>query len=93
MQYLVACRDVQRVAERAFWDALEEGLRMQPPQWERLVVLLGEARDSLADIIPEASEEGRCLRSGLAQKLDMVSNPPPLLHVLLHHSWSLRSFS
>ncbi|BDA47598.1 probable T-complex protein 11-like protein 2 at N-terminal half [Coccomyxa sp. Obi] len=64
-------RDVQRVAERAFWDALEEGLRVSPPQWERLVVLLGEAREALADIIPEASQEGRHLRSSLAEKLDL----------------------
>lgn len=68
----VTCRHVQRVAERAFWDALEEGLRASPPQWERLVVLLGEAREALADIIPEASQEGRHLRTSLAEKLDPV---------------------
>lgn len=77
-------RDVQRVAERAFWDALEHGLRAAPPQWERLVVLLGEAREALADIIPEASQEGRRLRNSLAEKLDLVSSdssasPPPSL--------------
>ncbi len=83
------CRDVQRVAERAFWDALEEGLRASPPQWERLVVLLGEAREALADIIPEASQEGRNLRSSLAEKLDLVCSPiclllPPPFPVYLH---------
>lgn len=72
----VTCRHVQRVAERAFWDALEEGLRASPPQWERLFVLLGEAREALADIIPEASQEGRHLRSSLAEKLDLVCTPP-----------------
>jgi hypothetical protein len=62
------------VAERAFWDALGDGLRAQPPQWERLVALLGDARDSLAQLIPPGSPEAARLLAGLADKLDTVRN-------------------
>ncbi len=65
-------REIQKVAERAFWDALAEGLQADPPQWERLAVLLEEARDVLTEMIPEGSGEAGRLRASLAEKLDTV---------------------
>ena len=67
-----ARRGVAATAERAFWDALGDGLRAAPPQWERLVVLLGDAREALAALIPPSPPEGAHLLRQLADKLDTV---------------------
>ena len=76
---IALCREVQKVAEQAFWDALSEGLQADPPQWERLAVLLEEARDVLTEMIPEGSSgEAARLRVSLAEKLDMVQLPPAI---------------
>ncbi len=65
-------REIQEVAKRAFWDALSEGLQADPPQWERLAVLLDETRDVLSEMIPEGTGEAARLRASLAEKLDTV---------------------
>lgn len=72
LRLLLSFRGVAAVAERAFWDALGDGLRAEPPQWERLVVLLGDARDSLAALIPPGAPEGARLLASLSEKLDTV---------------------
>ena len=66
------CRGVQQVAQQAFWDVLAEGLDERPPQWERLLVLLEEARSMLLELIPENAEEGKQLRADVLDKLNMV---------------------
>ena len=51
---------------------LAEGLEARTPQWERLLALLEEARGALLELIPENAGEGRQLRAGVLEKLDMV---------------------
>ena len=65
-------RGVQKVAQQAFWDVLAEGLDQRPPQWERLLALLEEARSMLLELIPENAEEGKQLRANVLEKLNMV---------------------
>ncbi|KAK9810347.1 hypothetical protein WJX72_009152 [[Myrmecia] bisecta] len=62
---------IRQIAERAFWDALQEGLQAQPPQWERIAALIGDARDQLVELIPATSQQGLQLRADLRDKLDM----------------------
>ena len=66
------CRGIQQVAQQAFWDVLAEGLDQRPPQWERLLTLLEEARSMLLELIPENAEEGKQLRADVLDKLNMV---------------------
>ena len=65
-------RAVQQVAQQAFWDVLAEGLDERPPQWERLLTLLEEARSMLLELIPENAEEGKQLRADVLERLNMV---------------------
>ena len=65
-------RGVQQIAQQAFWDVLAEGLAQRPPQWERLLALLDEARSMLLELIPENAEEGKQLRASVLEKLNMV---------------------
>jgi len=65
-------RGIQKIAEQAFWDVLAEGLDQKPPQWERLLTLLEEARSMLLELIPENAQEGKELRANVLEKLDMV---------------------
>ena len=68
----IASRGIQQIAQQAFWDVLAEGLEARPPQWERLLALLEEARASLLELIPENADEGKQLRASALEKLDMV---------------------
>lgn len=67
------CRGVRQIAQQAFWDVLAEGLDERPPQWERLLALLEEARGALLELIPESAQEGKQLRASVLEKLDLVS--------------------
>lgn len=75
------CRGIQQVAQQAFWDVLAEGLDQRPPQWERLLTLLEEARSMLLELIPENAEEGKQLRADVLEKLNMVrlKSPPEIM--------------
>ena len=74
-------RGIQKIAEQAFWDVLAEGLDQKPPQWERLLTLLEEARSMLLELIPENAQEGKELRANVLEKLDMVR---PSAHQGMH---------
>ena len=74
-------RGIQKIAEQAFWDVLAEGLDQKPPQWERLLTLLEEARSMLLELIPENAQEGKQLRANVLEKLDMVR---PSAHQGMH---------
>ena len=58
--------------ERAFWDALREGLQAQPWQWQRLAALIAEARSQLASLVSTRSAEGAALLAEMQDKLAQV---------------------
>lgn len=72
MTWCAFCRGIQQIAQQAFWDVLGEGMEQKPPQWERLLALLEEARSTLLELIPENAEEGKQLRANVVEKLNMV---------------------
>lgn len=82
-----ACRQVQDVAEQAFWDVLYDGLISTPQQWDRLVALIVDARNQLADIIPKRTPEGQGLLADMLDKLDEVCGFA--FSALQHSSWHL----
>ena len=62
---------VKATAERAFFDALAEGLRQVPPHTHRLAALLLDARAQLAGLLrPSAGPGARMLLAELAERLD-----------------------
>ncbi|KAK9805063.1 hypothetical protein WJX73_010256 [Symbiochloris irregularis] len=63
-------QELRGVAEQAFWDVLREGLEQAPPQWVRLVALVVDSRDQLADLIPKRSPAGQGLLADMMDKLD-----------------------
>ena len=71
---MLDCRELRGVAERAFWDVLQEGLLAQPQQWMRLVTLVVDSRNQLAELIPKRSPAGQGLLADMMDKLDEVCN-------------------
>lgn len=51
------------------WDALGEGLSQEPPQVERLLAVIVDAKDILIGMVPEgtSSREGKALRAKLEE--------------------------
>ena len=78
--------------ERAFWDALQQGLQVQPWQWQRLAVLVHEASGQLAELIPPRSATGAALLAEMRDKLAHVSRPPPLSSRTCQHASKLSRF-
>lgn len=77
--FLAVAKQVRSVAERAFYDVLGSGLSLDPPQVERIVVLIEDARDTLKGLIPDSpTEEGALVQHEL--RMRSFTYRRPLFH-------------